>query len=146
MGVSEIPLARIGRGRSIQRRSPPSALTTICQRLPRKNFEANAAQGRGGAPTPRQGDRATPGRADQHRGLSGPFRSLVPGRAALKLFDQSVKLDLTGTIRVPCVAGLPPQPPFVEEGQARAGRAANRAVSCQKDGVTRELSEATPDS
>jgi hypothetical protein len=26
----------------------------------------------------------------------GPFRSLVPGRAALKLFDQSVKLDLTG--------------------------------------------------
>jgi hypothetical protein len=49
----------------------------------------------------------------------GTFASLAPGSAGLKLFDASVKLDLAGvnTIKVPCVAALPPQPVFVEEGK-----------------------------
>jgi len=47
------------------------------------------------------------------------FRSLAPGSAALQLFDFGLKLDMTGvsTVRVPNVAGLPPQPVFVGEGK-----------------------------
>ena len=51
----------------------------------------------------------------------GPFRSTAPGAALPKLLDRgALKLNMQGvhTIRIPHVAGLPPVPVFVGEGQA----------------------------
>jgi hypothetical protein len=83
------------------------------------------------------------------------FRSLAPASAALALFDQCVKLDLTGilTLRIPHVYSLPPQPPFVGEGSPAPAvqftTASTTLGPARKiiviSGVTRELNEATPD-
>jgi hypothetical protein len=85
----------------------------------------------------------------------GVFRSLAPGSAALKLFDQCIKLDLTGitSVRVPHVAALPTQPVFVGEGMPAPAvqftTAATTLGPARKilvlSAVTRELNEATPD-
>jgi hypothetical protein len=53
--------------------------------------------------------------------LVGSFRSLMPGSAAWKLFEHpsALRLDLTGIhkVEIPALAGLPPQPVFIAEGQ-----------------------------
>jgi hypothetical protein len=87
--------------------------------------------------------------------LIASFRSLAPGSAALRLFDASFKVDLTGinTVRLPRVAALNPLPVFVGEGAPAPAvqytTAATTLGPTRKimvlSGVTRELNEAMPD-
>ena len=120
MGVNEVlSVSRIGQGRSMRRAIAASVIATITKTDPEKVLRKTWGRDEGAlqilqraavSPTS-TGDFPT---IDQ----IGPFRSLVPGSAALSLFDASNKLDLTGltTISVPTVAALPTRPPFVAEG------------------------------
>jgi hypothetical protein len=85
---------------------------------------------------------------------AGIFRSLAPGSAALQLFELGLALDLRGisTVRIPIVAGLPPQGIFV--GEDAAGPVLQWAFTSSVVGparkilihavVTNELENATP--
>jgi hypothetical protein len=161
MGVSDVyKVARIAEGRSLQRAIAASTLAEIRRSTDRsltaeKVLKANWPRDeqamlllKGAVPPTSTGDFVS-------RDLVTSFRSLAPGSAAIKLFDSSVKLDLTGinTIRIPYLASLPINPVFVGEGAPAPAvqftTAATTLGPARKilvlSGVTREMNEALPE-
>jgi hypothetical protein len=122
MGADVLAVNRIGQGRSMRRAITASWIATATKTDPERVLRKNWGRDEGAlqilqrsAVSPASTTGGYPAWVDQ----IGPFRSLLPGSAALALFDASNKLDLTGltTISVPNLAGLPPKPVFVAEGQ-----------------------------
>jgi hypothetical protein len=117
-----LAVSRMGATRSMRRAIAASVIATIRKGSAERVLRATWGRDEGAlqflqraAVPPASTTDGYPAGIDQ----IGPFRSLVPGSAALALFDASNTLDLAGltTISVPNVAALPPRPPFVGEGQ-----------------------------
>jgi hypothetical protein len=148
-------VSRIAEGRSLQRAITASVLSRIQKTSAEKVLRGawprddQAALLLKGPVTP-----TGTGNFPAHD-VVGIFKSLAPGSAALKLFDVSVKLDLSGltTIKVPGVAAQPNRPVFVAEGMpapavqfSTAGTVVGPARKVLVlSGVTEESEAATPD-
>jgi hypothetical protein len=157
MGVSDVlTVSRIGAARSMRRAVTASVLATIRDEDPAKILRKSWGRDEGALQVLQRAAVAPMDTsAYPHIDAIGPFRSLAPGSAALKLFDESNKLDLTGitTISVPNVAALPPRPPFVAEGapapSVQLALAKTVLGPARKimilSGLTREVEEASSD-
>jgi hypothetical protein len=155
MGVPDIyKVSRIAEGRSIQRAITASVLATLRKTTPEKILKATWPRDEGALLLFKAAQ--TPLKASDyvHFDQVGAFRSMAPGSAALKLFDASVKLDLTGltTVSAPRFA-LSNKAVFVPEaGPAPALQlvGGGTVVGPAKkvlvlSAVTRELDDATPE-
>jgi hypothetical protein len=154
--VSDVlAVSRISQGRSLHRAIAAKALGTIRKEPPERALRRMWARDEAAAQILKAAQDPTDTTDFPVRDVVGSLRSLAPGSAALRLFDASVKADLTGvtTVAFPFVAGMPAQPVFVGEGAPAPAiqfTAASAVVGPARkilvlSGVTRELEEATPE-
>jgi hypothetical protein len=158
MGASDVlTISRIGNARSMRRAVTASVLGTIKKEDPERVLRKCWSRDEGARQIITRAAVSPTSTGDYpHIDLVGSFVSFAPGSAALKLFDASTKLDLSGitTISVPNLATLPPRPPFVGEGLpapsvqlafAKTVLGPARKVLILA-ALTKEVEEATPES
>jgi hypothetical protein len=153
MGVHDIAkVSRIAEGRSIQRAITASVIATLKGCPVEKVLRTLWPRDEGAALLFKAAQ--TPLKASDyiHYDAVGAFRSLAPASAALKLFDASVKVDLTGvtTVSVPrfslsnkavFVPEAGPAPALQLAGSGTVVGPARKVLILSA--VTRELNEAT---
>jgi hypothetical protein len=156
MGVPDIyNVSRIAEGRSLQRAVTASVLATLRGTTPEKILRQTWPRDEGAMLLVKAPVSPLKAADYVHFDQVGAFRSMAPGSAALKLFDASVKLDLTGltTLSVPRFSALTAKPVFIAEaGPApslqlvTSGTVLGPAKKILVlSAVTKELDEATPE-
>jgi hypothetical protein len=150
-----LAVSRLGNARSFTRAVTASVLGVIQEESPEKILRRTWARDEGARQIlTRAAVSPTSTATYPSLDVIGSFVSLAPGSAALKLFDQSVKVDLSGitTVSIPHPTGVP-APAFVSEGAPAPVVMFSTAKTtigptCKiliLSAVTRELEEAGPE-